>query len=114
MPYIDVKLTKKIDDMQIDALKSELGKAISLFPGKTESWLMCNIEGGKKMFLAGDNSSDCAFVEVKLFGSVDKASSDMFTRHLCDYMNKSLSVSPDRVYVRYEGGTDWGWNGSNF
>ncbi len=43
MPYIDVKMTKKLELNQIEALKSELGKAIALFPGKTESWLMCNI-----------------------------------------------------------------------
>ena len=89
-------------------------KAISLFPGKTESWLMCNIEADKNMYLAGDNSDDCAFLEVKLFGNVDKAAADKFTAEICAYLNESLSVSPDRVYVRYEGGTDWGWNGSNF
>ncbi len=66
------------------------------------------------MYLAGNNASDCAFFEVKLFGQVSKSAADMFTRHICDYLDKKLSVSPDRVYVRYEGGTDWGWNGSNF
>lgn len=114
MPFIDVKLTKKIDSLQADALKSELGKAILLFPGKTESWLMCNIEDDRKIYLGGDNSSDSAFLEVKLFGSVDKSAADMFTRHMCDYLYKKLSVAPERIYIRYEGGTDWGWNGSNF
>ena len=114
MPYIDVKLTRKIDSAACESLKCELGKAISLFPGKTESWLMCNIEDDKKMYHGGNNSSDCAFLEVKLFGTVDKKASDMFTRHICDYLDKKLEISPDRVYIRYEGGTDWGWNGSNF
>lgn len=114
MPYIDVKLTKKLEMNQVDALKTELGKAISLFPGKSENWLMCNISADSNMYMAGDNSADCVFMEVKLFGNVDKSSADMFTRHVCDYFSKNLSIKPERVYVRYEGGTDWGWNGSNF
>ena len=114
MPFVDVKISKKIEDNKIVEVKNELGKAIARFPGKTEAWLMCNIDSGKDMFFAGDNKAACAFVEVKLFGNVDKSSSDMFTRHMCSYLNNLLDISPDRIYVRYEGGTDWGWNGSNF
>lgn len=114
MPYIDVKLTKSISDAEKTELKAELGNAISLFPGKTEAWLMVNIEDGKSMWFKGENSEACAFVEVKLFGSVDKNGSEKFTEELCSYFSSKLSVSPDKVYVRYEGGTDWGWNKSNF
>lgn len=114
MPYIDVKLTKNITVSEKDALKSQLGDAISLFPGKSESWLMCNIETGKEMWFKGENSSDIAFIEVKLFGDVNKSASEKFTAQICSYLNDKLSISPSGVYIRYEGGTDWGWNGSNF
>ena len=90
MPYIDVKLSKSITDAEAVALKAELGSMIEVFPGKSEGWLMCSIEDSKKMWFKGDNSDDSAFVEEK------------------------LSISSDRIYVRYEGGSDWGWNGSNF
>ncbi len=114
MPFIDVKLTKKLNDAQENSMKSELGKLIEAFPGKSESWLMCSIDSGKKIWFKGDNSEDSAFVEVKLFGTVDPVASDSFTADLCNYFNNELGISPLRVYVRFEGGTDWGWNGSNF
>lgn len=114
MPYIDVKITKSISDAEKTALKAELGNAISLFPGKNEAWLMCNIESDRTMWFRGENTADCAFVEVKLFGGVDKKASEKFTSELCDYFSSNLSISPSEVYIRYEGGTDWGWNGNNF
>ena len=114
MPFIDIKLTKKITESDASSLKTELGKMIEAFPGKSEAWLMCNIEDDKKMWFRGDNSSDSAFVEVKLFGSVNSDSADTFTGLLCKYLEEKLGISSERTYIRYEGGTNWGWNGSNF
>lgn len=112
MPFIDARISKKLTDEEIINLKADLGKAIAVFPGKSESWLMVNIEDGKKMFFKGSDE-DCAFAEVKLFGSADASFSDKFTARFCDFM-ENLGISPDRVYVRYEGGNLWGWNGANF
>lgn len=114
MPFVDVKLTKKLSENEENGLKAKLGEIISLFPGKSESWLMCKIADDKKIWFRGDNSSDSAFIEVKLFGSVDAESADKFTAKICDYLKSELKIDPSRVYVRYEGGTVWGWDGSNF
>lgn len=114
MPYIDVKLTKKLTSEEEIALKSELGKNIALFAGKTESWLMCSISSGEKIWFRGDNSEASAFIEVKLFGNVDKSSANSFTRNICSYLQTTFDVDPQRVYIRYVGGNDWGWNGANF
>lgn len=114
MPFIDVKLSKSISSTEAEALKTELGRMIEEFPGKNESWLMCNIEDDKKIWFKGDNSEDSVFVEVKLFGSVNSCAADKFTKLLCDYLENALRIPSSRTYVRFEGGTDWGWNGSNF
>lgn len=112
MPFVNVKLTEKLAPEMKTALKADLGRAIALFPGKSESWLMCNIEDGKDMFFQG-KPGDCAFVEVKLFGSVQAAASDKFTAEMCRLL-EGFGIPANRVYVRYEGGELWGWNGSNF
>ncbi len=114
MPFVDVKMTKKLTFDEKNSLKAKLGQAISVFPGKSESWLMCNVSDEQKIWFRGDDSSDSAFIEVKLFGSVDKNSAEDFTNEVCTYLKTSFAIDPSRVYVRYEGGTDWGWNGSNF
>ncbi len=114
MPFIDVKLTKKVNDAEAEAIKSELGKMIEVFPGKSENWLMCCIDGDKKIYFRGDASEDSAFIEVKLFGGVNPDSADKFTALICDFFKNTLNIDSSRVYVRFEGGNDWGWNGSNF
>ncbi len=114
MPFVDVKLTKKLTVNEENALKAKIGEIISVFPGKSEGWLMCKIADDKKIWFRGDNSEDSAFIEVKLFGSVNKESAEEFTAKICDYLKAEAGIDPARVYVRYEGATVWGWNGSNF
>lgn len=112
MPFINLKTSVPLSENEVTDLKSALGQLISVFPGKSESWLMCQIEPGVNMFFKGSDSP-CAFAEVKLFGAVSDSAAEAFTGKLCSVLEK-YNVSPDRVYVRYEGGTSWGWNGSNF
>lgn len=114
MPFIDAKISKMLSEEQEIGLKIALGQFIEAFPGKTESWLMCNIETDKHIWFKGTDDADSAFFEVKLFGDINKSSADKFTSSLCEYLENCLNISASRVYVRYEGGTDWGWNGSNF
>lgn len=114
MPFVDVKLTRKLNCDEEKAIKTELGKIIEVFPGKSESWLMCSIDADKKIWFRGDNSEDSAFIEVKLFGAVNPEGAEKFTAAICDYFNKFFGIEPSRIYVRFEGGSDWGWNGSNF
>ena len=44
MPYIDLKTNAAVSDAQKTALKSALGQAITLLPGKSEQWLMVGIQ----------------------------------------------------------------------
>ena len=114
MPYIKLSTTAKVDEAKADALKKAFGKAIECFPGKTEQWLMVNIEDGQKMWFRGDNAADAAMVDVDLLGSVSPSASEKMTAKLCAVLEAELGISPARTYVKYTGYSDWGWNGSNF
>ena len=114
MPYIKLTTTAKVGADKADALKARFGKAIESFPGKTENWLMVNIEDGRRMWFRGDASADTAMVEVDLFGGVSAPAGGRMTAELCRILREELGISPDRVYVKYAGYADWGWNGSNF
>ncbi|MBO4356124.1 MAG: hypothetical protein J5850_04650, partial [Clostridia bacterium] len=94
-------------------LKEQFGKAITVIPGKTENWLMVNIEDKKTMFFSGDGAP-CAIAEVKLFGKAADRDLDNLTAVLCRAIGSSLGVSEKRIYVKYEFVDHWGWNGSNF
>ena len=114
MPYIDLKTTKTVSAESCEMIKSAFGKAIECFPGKSEAYLMVGIEDGAKLWFRGDASSDSAVVDVELLGSVNSAASENMTVEICNILEKELGISPDRVYVKYKGYTDWGWNKMNF
>ena len=98
----------------IRELKAKFGKAIECFPGKTEAWLMVGIEDEQKLWFKGDNSSDSAIVDVDLLGGVSKDGALKMTCTVCDILQEELGISPSRVYVKYMGYADWGWNNTNF
>lgn len=114
MPFINLKTTVDVTPEKELAVKAGLGKAITALSGKTEDWLMVNIEGGCHMYFKGDNSKPLAFVGVQILGKSTRAEYEKMTAQLCDLLKNELGVSPDGVYVRYGEGEHWGWNGSNF
>ena len=113
MPYIDVTTNISLDKEEIDALKADLGDAISLIPGKSESWLMINIRDGAELFFQGSGDKAAMF-DVSIFGSADGGAYDVLTKRLCAISADKLGVPADRTYVKYSEYTHWGWNGMNF
>ena len=114
MPFIDSKVSVKVTPEQRKELKERLGQAISLLPGKSESWLMLAIEGDVPMYFRGDDSQPTAFIEVKIFGSAPSDAYGRMTKELTAIYGDVLGIAPDHMYIRYFGSDDWGWNGSNF
>ena len=114
MPYINVQTTAKVSSDKAETVKSALGKAISVIPGKSESWLMIKIEGDQAMWFRGDASTDTAFVSVSVYGSLSDSASDKMTSEITEIISETLGVPTDRIYVRYSEHDKWGWNGSNF
>ena len=114
MPYINLKTTVKVSDEKCEKVKTAFGKAIECFPGKSESYLMVGIEGGAKLWFRGDASEDTAIVDVELLGAVNSAASENMTKEICSILQNELGISPERVYVKYTGYNDWGWNNRNF
>ena len=113
MPYIDTLTNVKVSEESAERIKSRFGKAIEAFPGKSEAWLMVGIKDDYKMYFRGSDE-DCAFVNVSVFGSLNSDSCEEMTALVCDILSEELAISPDRIYVKYDSSTDWGWNGGNF
>lgn len=113
MPFIQTKTNLTVTAEQEKALKTRFGKTIALLPGKSERWLMLGFEDGCRMWFGGDDAP-CAYLEVKVFGSLSASGCDKLTAAITDDVCAVLDVSPDRVYVKYEAISQWGWNGNNF
>ncbi len=114
MPFIDTKLNIRLSSEKEAVLKEKLGRAIEVFAGKTEYWLMLNFTDNSRMWFRGYNNFPIAMVEVKLFGAANDETCNRMTAIICDLFHQELNISPDHVYVKYECVDRWGWNGENF
>jgi len=114
MPCIQTTTSVSVSDAQKSLLQSRFGKAIEIFPGKTERWLMLTLADNTPVCMAGDGETPAAFVEVSLVGKSDRAHFERMTAEICGILQDVLSIRPDRVYVKYEEVAHWGWNGGNF
>ncbi len=114
MPFIDAKVSVAVSKEVEESIVQKLGKAISLIPGKSEAWLMLNIQPECRLYFQGTNQKPTAMVEVKLFGAASPAAYQKMTAEVTKILSSELNISENRIYVKYEEASHWGWNGSNF
>ena len=113
MPFIDSKITMKVSAEKKEAIKSELGQAVSIL-GKPESFLMVGFDDEYCLYMGGSRLEKGVFVSVSLFGNASSAAYEKMTGEICRIYEQQLGVPQDKVYVTYAGVSDWGWNGRNF
>lgn len=113
MPFINTNTNVTISDENREILKTKLGKAIELLD-KSESWLMLSFEDNCDMYFKGDSSSPMAFVDIAVFGRSTDEGCEKMTKEVCSIYNEVLGIAPDKLYVKYSGTDQWGWNNMNF
>lgn len=113
MPYIEIKTNIDINKEKCRELSEMLGDRITIFPGKTERWLMTSVTGGVNMTFAG-TAEPCVMAQVSIFGKAEPETYDKMTASLCDELSSALGVDSSRIYIKYEECSLWGWNGANF
>lgn len=114
MPFINTKTNIKLSNEKYESVKTKLGKAIELLPGKSENWLMVSFEDESKLYFKGKNDKPLALVEVDLFGKSSKDVYNNLTREITNILHDELNIAPDCVYVKYSEISTWGWNGNSF
>lgn len=113
MPYIDANVSVKLDSERVERIKSAFGKAISLIPGKSESYLMVKISDDCNMFFKGD-PSPTAMCSVSIFGSADEKSCEALTKEICEIFRREADIPSSRTYVKFQFVDTWGYNGFLF
>ncbi len=114
MPFIDAKISKKISKEEETALKTQLGQAISIIPGKSEHWLMTGFQDGYHLYFRGEDSEPAAFIDVKVFGGPNREAFAKLTAEITRIFGEVLGIAADHIYIQYATTQDWGWNGGNF
>lgn len=108
MPFINVKLSTLLSQEQEITLKQELGEAISIIPGKSESSLMLQFEENCRLWLAGSNEGPIVFVNVMLLGKADRQDYASFSSRVVEIFECQLAAR--HVYVKFEEVPNWFWN----
>lgn len=114
MPFINSKVTVKIGENEKKNIREGLTKAAANILGKPEQYLMLGFEEECDLYFQGNNDAPTAFVEVKIYGRASSTAYDKFTQAVCDLLEKQLGIPGNRIYVKYEEVSQWGFNGSNF
>ncbi len=111
MPFIKVKLSCPISDEQESDLKSRLGKAIELVPGKSEEYLLLEFEDKCRLWLRGENSEPIAYIEAAIFGNESHAGYPAFSTEVTKILQTVLGIAPEDCYIKYEDITAWAVSG---
>ncbi len=114
MPFINTKVNISVSEKQKENIKAAYGQSIGCIRGKSESWLMVNIEDCQNLYFKGDKNTPNAFVEVKIYGSASKNEYEALTSEITGILSSELGIAPDRIYIQYEETQNWGYNGHNF
>lgn len=113
MPYIEAKLSIKLDDNQKNELQSNLTDTVASAFSKPKAFVMVNIEDEKSLYMNSKKSDKGAYLSVSLVGSASKPSCQNLTKNICDILS-GYGIDSTNVYVTYHPVDLWGWNGSMF
>lgn len=115
MPFVDARISVTLSDSQKDAIKAELGKAVSTF-GKGEGFLMVGIADGYDLWLGGHKLDRGAYVSFSMIGDTPDRGCQDFSAKVCDILERNAGIPGNSVYLTFHpmSGSRWGWNGSTF
>ncbi len=111
MPFIKIKTSCPITEKQETALKSRLGKAIGLVPGKSEAYLLLEFKDNCRLWLRGQNDEPIVYMEAAIYGSESHRGYNSFTAELTKMFEEILNIRQDHIYIKYEDIIAWGVQG---
>jgi len=114
MPLIKLQTSIEIDEEHKKTLLAEMSQIVAKTLGKPEQYMMAVLE--KASIILSAKADAAAFIEVKSIGGLNGNTNKELSKKLCSLLEKSLNISPDRVYINFIDipATNWGFNGNTF
>ncbi|MGR9045512.1 MAG: phenylpyruvate tautomerase MIF-related protein [Gammaproteobacteria bacterium] len=114
MPYLKLNTNIAIDKEQSPQLLNRLSKLMAQETGKSERYVMVELEGGKAMSFGG-GTDPLAYLECKSIG-LTGAQAKSISKSVSQLLEKELRLAPERIYIEFSDcpAHFWGWNGSTF
>ena len=111
MPFIIARVNMSVSREQEQEIKTLLGRAIELVPGKSEQYLMLGFEGDYHFWLRGDDSRPAAYIEASIFENESHLGYEGLTREITQAFRSVLGIPPENIYIKYDDISVWGVNG---
>ncbi|MDR1901127.1 MAG: hypothetical protein LBQ88_02425 [Treponema sp.] len=109
MPYISVAIGQKLTAQQKEKVKTELGRLITIIPGKTEQDLIVHIQDGA--LYMGGTEAPSAYIDLRLYIKTDMEAKKRFTRELFAFITGEFGIEADRQYLTISEYDNWGYDG---
>jgi hypothetical protein len=110
MPYISIAIGKKLEAPQRDKLKTELGRLITIIPGKTESGLIVHIQDSGVLYMGGAEVP-CAYIDLRVYTKTTEEAKKRFTRETCAYIAREFGIPIENQYLTIAEFENWGYDG---
>lgn len=114
MPYIQARLSIKLDENQKDDLQKKLTEATSSALSKPKAYIMTEIEDAKSLYMSENKLEKGAYISIKMLGTATKSACQTLTESICNILLNDYGIAGSNVYVTYHPVDLWGWNGSMF
>ena len=102
MPFIKVKVSCPVSEKQEIRIKQGFGKAIGLVPGKSEEYLLLELEDQCRLWLRGRNEAPMAYIEAAIFGNESHAGYPAFSAEVTQILQDTLSIPAENCYIKFE------------
>ena len=106
MPYVGIHTSQHLTEEKIDRIQKEIGRIISIIPGKVSENCMIHITGDQKMFMGG-KPMNATFCEIRMRNKAPYKEKQEFTVEL----NKVLTAEiegMEKLFVNMQEYFEWG------
>ncbi len=111
MPFLNIQTSCAVSRKQETELKSCIGKAISLIPGKSEAYLLLSFRDNCRLWLGGSDKEPIAYIEAAIFANEGHFGYPAFTAAVTQAFCDVLGIAPKRVYLKFEDIAAWSVGG---
>jgi len=113
MPYIDIKVSKCLNDTSKENLQKEIADNISIIPGKkpaNTTICICDC----CTFYREYEKIEAAFIEVRLYKESPLENKTEFAKKMFSIIENTLSIPPSKTQINFLEMPMWASNGEVF
>ena len=105
MPYVSLSVSVPVSEGKKHVIQEEIGKLISIIPGKTAAGTMIRIEGDCDISMGGVQSKS-AFCEIRIFGQAPLECKEELHSRLYQLFHDELDI--ESLYLNFCVFEEWG------